>query len=149
MAGVRFHGTSGEVSLSAATAKTPIEITAAANQRVLVKGIEVFFKGTSSTDTPVPVVIKRMTTTGTGTTLTFEKNNEGDDETIQTSGKINDTVEPTYGNTIKTWEIHPQTGLILFFPFGDELVIKGGNKIGIQVTAAQAQTVVVNLYLEE
>ncbi|MBM4069630.1 MAG: hypothetical protein FJ271_11865 [Planctomycetes bacterium] len=149
MAGLNLHYPSGEVSLSAGTAKTPITVVAAANYRVKIKGIEVFFKGTSPTDTPAKIQFYRFTSDGTGSTGTLYNNNEDDSETIQTTGKIAYSAEPTLGNVFKIWEVHPQTGLVVYFPPGEEIVLKGGNKMGIQVTAAQNQTVSINLYLEE
>ena len=53
------------------------------------------------------------------------------------------------GNNMKTWEVHPQTGLINWFPPGEEISVKGGNEIGIRMTAAAAQTVSCNVYYEE
>ena len=108
-----------------------------------------FFKGTSSTDTPVKIRILRMTTDGTGTTQVPVVNDENAGETVQQSGKVNYTAEPTYGNVLKVWEVHPQTGLVVFFPLGDEIVVKGGNKLGVELTSTQNETASVNLYLEE
>ncbi len=149
MAGLNLHYPSGEVTLSASTPKTPITLVAAANHRVKIKGVEVFFKGTSATDTPAKIIFYRFVTDGTGSTGTLYNNNEDDSESIQTTGKINYSAEPTLGNQFKIWEVHPQTGLVVYFPPGEEIIVKGGNKIGIQITSAQVQTVSVNLYLEE
>lgn len=149
MAGLLIHIPSGEVSLSAGVAKTALEVTAAANHRVKLLGVEIFFKGISTTDTPVKVDLARITTTGTGTAGTALKNDVDDDETIQTTFEFASSVEPTYGNVIKTWEVHPQTGLIFYFPMGQEIVINGGDLFGVRCNAAQAQTVSVNLLIEE
>jgi len=151
MAGLNLHAPSGEVSLSAATARTVLSITAPANHRVKLKGLEVFGKGTSTTDTPMKVEVSRVTTDGgTATTLTPAKNDENAGETPLSTVRGSYTAEPsTYGANLKTWEVHPQTGLVVFFPPGDEVVIKGGNEIAVRITAAQAQTVSVNAYYEE
>lgn len=149
MAGLLLHFASGEVSLSAGVAKTPISVIAAANHRVKVKGVEVFFKGTSATDTPVKITFARFTSDGTGTAGNLYPNDENAGETVQTTGKTNYSAEPTLANVLKVWDVHPQTGLIYSFPLGDELVVKGGNKLALTCTAAQAQTCSVNLLLEE
>jgi hypothetical protein len=149
MAGLNLYFPSGEVTLGAGVAKTPITVIAAANHRVKIKGIEVFFKGVSPTDTPVKISFYRFSSDGTGSTGTLYLQDENAGETIQTTGKISYTAEPTLGNIFKIWEIHPQTGLVVYFPPGEEIIIKGGNKMGIQCTAAQGQTVSINLYLEE
>src|SRR5713101_4062389 len=109
MAGLNLHYPSGEVALTAATAKTPITVVAAANHHVKIKGVEIFFKGTSPTDTPAKIIFYRFTTDGTGTTGTLYVNDENAGETIQATGKINYTAEPTLGNNFKVWDVHPQT----------------------------------------
>ena len=71
-------------------------------------------------------------------------------ETPQGTYKHTYTVEPTtYGVNIKTWEVHPQTGIIYMFPVGQEVKVKGGTITGLRMTAAQGQTVVVNPLIEE
>lgn len=151
MAGLRLHVPTGEVSLSANTAKTVITLTAPSNHRVLIRGIEVFFKGISPTDTPVKIEISRITTDGgTASSPTIAKNDENAGETPLSTVKSAYSAEPsTYGNNLKTWEIQPQTGLINWFPPGEEIVVNGGNEIGIRMTAGQAETVSCNVYYEE
>lgn len=151
MAGVLARHISGEVSLTASTKKTVLALTAAANHRVKVLGLEVYGKGTSATDTPMKVEVQRITTDGTGTSTTPAKNNTADDETLQTTSKANYTIEPTYtANTVLfTDEVHPQTGLVKFLPYGQEIIIPGGGLLGIGITAAQNQSVSVNILLEE
>jgi hypothetical protein len=151
MAGLLFRAQSGEVSLTATTAKTVLSLIAAANHRVKVRGFSVSFKGTSNTDTPVKVRIARLTSDGTGTANTLVKENDADDETLQSSSKLNYTVEPTYtANTnLEHFECHPQTGKDVFYPFGQELIVKGGGMIGVECTASQNQTVSVTLHCDE
>ena len=99
MAGLRLHVPTGEVSLAASTAKTVFTLTAPSNHRVLIRGIEIFFKGTSSTDTPVKIEISRITTDGgTASTPTVAKNDENSGETPLSTVKSAYTVEPsTFG----------------------------------------------------
>jgi len=149
MAGVLAHVNSGEVSLAASTAKTVLQIEAANHHRVLLRGLSIMGKGTGTTDTPIRARLLRQTSAGTMTTATAEKNDESDDETIQATSRINATAEPTAGNPIQFWEFHPQTGLMVFFPPGLEPVIKGGNRLGLELLAAQAQTVAVSALFEE
>lgn len=153
MANVLVKTNSGEVSLSAATAKTAIQVVAAANHRIKVLGIAIYFKGTSTTDTPVKFRILRQSDAGTMTAGTagthISKNNDADDETLQTTVRVNATAEPTAGDVLEFGEIHPQTGARWFYPFGQEVVVKGGARLGVELTAAQAQTVVVEIDVEE
>ena len=149
MAGMIIHMPSGEVSLVAATVKTVIEATAAANHRFKLLGLEVFGKGVSTTDTPILVSLVRKTAAGTGTAGTEVKNDPDDAGTIQTSFVANNTVEGTIGDVLKNWEVHPQTGLIVYFPLGQEVIVPTAGIVAVRCTAAQAQTVSVNLIAEE
>ena len=151
MADLILNIPTGEVSLTAATAKTVFSMTAPANQRLKLKGIELFFKGTSATDTPVKCELSLVTSdAGTATTATPSKNDNDMAETAQGVYKTNYTSEPsTYGANLRTWEVHPQTGLVLYFPLHDEPRLKGGTEMALRLTAAQAQTVSANAVVEE
>jgi hypothetical protein len=151
MAGLLLHAPTGEIALTAATAKTCLTLKAPANHRVKLLGLEIFFKGTSATDTPVKIEISRITTDGgTATTLTPAPNDENAGETPLGTYKSAYTVEPsTYGVNVKTWEVHPQTGLIVYFPLGQEVIIKGGNILGLRLTSSQTETVSIDPVFEE
>ena len=151
MADLIVNVPSGEIALVAATAKTVMTFTAPANQRLKLKGLEIFGKGVSPTDTPIKVEISVITTDGgTATTITPAKNDNDMAETAQGVYKTNYTVEPTtYGVNIRIWEVQPQTGMVIYFPMHDELKIKGGTEYGVRMTAAQAQTVSINGVVEE
>lgn len=148
-AGCHLAASSGEVSLTAAAAKTVLTIAAAAQHRVRMTGLSIYFKDTVVTDTPVLVEIMRQTTAGTMTSVTPVKKDENMGETIQTTAAKTATVEPTLTDVLETKEIHPQTGEKFYWPFGQEIYIKGGNRVGIRCTAAQNQTVAVTAEFEE
>lgn len=149
MAGYNLALSSGEVTLVAATAKTVLMLTAAAQHRVRMQGVSIYFKDTVVTDTPVLVELCRCTTSGTFTSATPVKKDENAGETIQTTGGKNATVEPTITDILEGKEVHPQTGEKFFWPFAQEVYIKGGNRFGVRCTAAQGQSVVVNFDFEE
>jgi hypothetical protein len=136
--------------LLAATAKTVAQLVAASNHRVKVLGVSVYFKGTSATDTPAKCRLVRQTTAGTfGNTGLLKKNDENAGETIQSNMKSDASAEPTITDVLDVLEIHPQTGMKVFYPVGQEIIIKGGNMLGLEVTAAQAQTCSVTFDIEE
>src|SRR5205823_2986459 len=101
------------------TAKTFLTMKAPTNQRLKVKGFEICGKGTSNTDTPVKVELGLITTdgqTGTATAVTAVPL-DGDVTSGTPTGTYykNYGTEPTtYGSILRTWEIHPQTGLFLY-----------------------------------
>jgi hypothetical protein len=150
MADLKLSVPTGEVSLSAGTAKTVLLMKAPANQRLKILGFEIFFKGTSPTDTPVKCELIRVTSDGTGTAVTPAPNDDDQAETPQGTYKANYSAEPSYGSaTLRVWEIQPQTGIIYMFPQGQEIRVKGGNLIGLRMTASQSETVSVNAIVEE
>lgn len=149
MAGLNLAFSSGEVSLTAATAKTVLMLSAAAQHRVRIVGISIYFKDTVVTDTPAKVEICRATSAGTFSSGTVVKKDENAGETIQTTAGFNASGEPTITDILEMKEIHPQTGEKYFFPFSQEIYIKGGNRLAIRITAAQNQTCVANVDFEE
>lgn len=138
MAGVLLRASSGEQAI--ANGKTLLQVVAAAGHRVRVQGWGISFKGTSATDPPVLVQIVRQTTAGTmtaGTTGTnITRKNDTDAETIQTTTRVNATVEPTTTDVVDDFEVHPQTGYRVFFPQGQEIYIPNGERLGLKVTSA-------------
>lgn len=138
MAGIQLHATSGEVA--AGNGKTILQVVAAANDRIKISGWGIAFKGTSATDIPILVTLLRQTTAGTmsagGAGTNISKKNNSDTETVQTTTQINATVEPTSGDIIENFEVHPQTGVYKFYPAGQEVIVPNGGRLAIKVTSA-------------
>lgn len=135
MAGVGFVAQTAQVA-TGTSAKTILQVIAATNQRVLVNEISISFEGIDTVGVPIQVRVLRQTTAGTMSSLTPVKNNSGDDETLQVTAQHTATVEPTASDVLLTELVHPQTGFIWQARFGDEIVVKGGTRLGIEVTAA-------------
>lgn len=149
MAGVRFHIPTAEIA-TGIVVKTLLQILAAANHRVLIDGITISFQGVVATDSPILVEVLRQTDAGTGgTALTAKKNNDGDDEALQVTALTAPTAEPTGGDVLKRWLVHPQAGRPWQAPFGREIVVKGGGRLGLRVTAAASVDAVVEIEGEE
>lgn len=135
MSRLLFTGTTAEVALTAATAKTILQVTAPSNHIVVLLAWGVYFDGISTTGEPVVVRLLRQTTAGTMTSLTLVKMHESRSETIQSTAQHTATAEPTAGNTLERMEIHPQQGFKDPFPLYQEYEIQGGGRIGIECTA--------------
>lgn len=135
MAGVGFAAVTAEIATGTA-AKTLAQVVAASNHRLLIKEISVSFQGTSNTAAPILVRVLRQTTAGTTSALTPVKTNSADDETLQVTARHTATAEPTASDVLMTELVHPQTGYTWQAPFGGELVVPGGGRLGIEVTAA-------------
>ena len=149
MAGVRCSAQTVQVTTGTSII-TLLQLAAAANHRVLVKEISVSFNGTSNTATPILVQVKRQTTAGTMSALTPVKDNPADNaETLQTTAQYNATVEPSAGDILFTEQVHPQGGYTWQAPFGGDIVIPGGGRLGIAVTAGASVSAVARIVYEE
>lgn len=144
MAGVRGRANTAQVA-TGTSAKTILQLVAASNHRIVVPRITVSFEGVTSTDAPIQVVVMRQSTAGTMSSLTLTKDNDSDDETLQTTAQHTATVEPTSGDILETQLIHPQGGRGVFGPF----VVKGGGRLGVVVTASVSIDCVVSAQFEE
>lgn len=137
-----------EVALSAATAKTVVQIVAATNVRVRVLGWGVFFDGVSTTAEPVQVRLLRQTSAGTMSSLTPTKLGTGS-ETVQTTAQHTATAEPTAGDVLDICECHPQSGYEKLYPIGYFPILPGGGRVGIEVTAPATVNVRAKIIFEE
>lgn len=113
--------TNGDVALTAATAKTILNVINAANGLIRITEMAVSFDGVSSTAEPVTVELCSSTqaTAGTSTAHTIVQT-RGPTRTVQATAARNYTAEPTALTVIKRWLVHPQTGLFVQFPLGRE-----------------------------
>jgi hypothetical protein len=147
MAGVVCIAQTSEIALTAATAKTVIQIVSAANHPVKLLRWGVFFDGTSATAEPVQVRLLRQTTAGTMSSLTpVELTNHG--VTVQTSAQHTATAEPTAGNVLDIAEVHPQTGYEVNL-LGQEIILGSSARVGIECTAPAGVNVRAKIVFEE
>jgi hypothetical protein len=148
MAGIRAVALTDEIALSAATAKTVIQIIAPSNHRVIVKEWGVFFDGVEPLEQPVQVELAKQSTAGTMSSLTPAKITPGS-ETLQTTASHTATVEPTESAVLDTVEVHPQSGYEKIMPLGEEIIVAGGERLGIVCTAPAAVNVRAKIKFEE
>lgn len=135
MAAFQGSAVTAEIALAAATAKTVLQLVAAANHRVKVLGFHIAFDGVSTTAEPVQIRIVRQTTAGTMTALTPVKRDDSIADTLLTTAQHTATVEPTIGDILEGRECHPQQGWEVWYPQGAEIIIGGGDRLGWEVTA--------------
>lgn len=111
----------GDISLTAATARTILSVINAANSLIRICELSVSFDGTSGTAEPVTVELCSSTqaTAGTSTSHTIAQV-RGPTRTVQATGARAYTAEPTVLTVLKRWLAHPQTGLVIQFPLGRE-----------------------------
>ena len=148
MAGIFCAAATAEIALSAATAKTVLQITAPSNQRLRVRRYSVAFDGVSATAEPVQVRVLRQTSTGTMTSLTPVKLSAGS-ESVNTTAAHTATAEPTASDVLDAFECHPQSGFDVVLPMDMPLEVPGGTRLGIEVTAPATVNVRAKFWFEE
>lgn len=139
----------GAIALSAATAKTILNVINASNSLVRITEIGVFFDGVTSSAVPVLVELCRSTqaTAGTSSSATI-KQTRGAARTVQATGAYNYTAEPTVLTFHRQWLVPAFMGsLIVQFPLGREPEqVASANGLAVRVTAPA--TVNVRGYVE-
>jgi hypothetical protein len=135
MAALQAYVNVPSTALTAATAQTAVQLTAPTNQRVKVLGYGFYFDGTLNSAQPVEIKLQRQTTAGSASAATPRLVEKELTETIQTTAQITFTAEPTAGDVLKTFTVHPQLGYEYLAPLGQEDIIQGGGRLGFTATA--------------
>lgn len=150
MADLGLLASTAEIALTAATAKTVVQIVAPTNQRLKILGWGLFFDGTSGSAEPVQVRLLRQTTAGTMSALTPTKLGT-QSETIQSTAQHTATAEPTAGDVLDVVEVHPQAGYEKLYPEGSHMMpkIAGGGRVGIECTSPATVNVRAKIFFEE
>lgn len=151
MAGINLSAATPEFT-TGTSKKTVLQILAPTNRRLVVKEWGVSFKGTSNTEAPILVELIRQSTAGLdGDVLTPRKMNSADDETVQTTAlsNIDGSTQPTDGDVLARKEVHPQGGYDWQAPFGGEIHVPGGERLGIAVSAGSAVNMTAHFVFEE
>lgn len=117
------------------SAKTLIQLIAAANHAIEICEVSIGFHGTNNAHEPIKVELVRQTDAGTMSSLTPLKNDDSVGDTLDTTAQHTATVEPTTTDVLRAWTVHPQTGLVVLFPEDTRPVIGAGDRVGLRVTA--------------
>lgn len=136
------------VSISTA-AKTLLQVVPATNNTVEVIELGIGFRSVTSTDVSVLVELIRQSTAGTSSSLTLVADGEDDSKAALATALQTFTAEPTAGNILRSWEVTPVGGLfVVQFPLGREPRALS-NRIGLRVTAPQAETVSAYMTIQD
>lgn len=140
---------SGSVALSAATAKTAIELNLGSTITAKLNYVDWSFDGVSATATPVLVELITYTTTGTGSAATPRPIGEDGRASIVTA-KTTMTVEGT-GSVTTIWDVWtpPTSGERFFFPLGQEFALAVSKSYGLRFTAPATVNVRANVFFTE
>lgn len=149
MAGVGFAATTAEIA-TGTSIKTLLQVVAAANHRIKIVEWSISFQGITATGAPILVEVLRQTTAGTTSALTPRKLDDSADETLQVTARHDASAEPTDGGLVLYTElVHPQTGYTWFAPVGREILIGGGDRLGLRVTAGASIDAIARMVGEE
>lgn len=132
--------TGGDVALSAATAKTVLNVIAASGRIVEITEIGVGFDNTVTTNEAVVVELCKSTqaTAGTSTSVTPTQI-VGPTVAVAATAAKNYTAEPTVLTAIQEWQIEPKSGqLIEQFPLGEQIVSDVAKAVALRCTAPNA-----------
>jgi hypothetical protein len=145
----------GLTALTAATAKTLVEINTGANTPAELIAVKIS-SSYITTATPITLVVELGTITATGTGTSFTPKRAGQAVGVaQATVKINDTVEPSGFSVIDAWDLTlPGDRVDYLWPLGREYFlgpITGGTSAlnAIRVTASAACSVRVTAWIEE
>jgi hypothetical protein len=111
-----------------------MQLIAPTNTILAVNGAWVSFDGVSNTGVPVIVEILTQTTAGTVTARNPQKTKDTA-TALGATGGVNASAEPTAGNVLKTFHVHPQAGVIMPLDFDKEIEVAGGARLGMRITA--------------
>ena len=135
MAGINVTATTAKIAITTSSTFRLIQIAAPTNQRVKIKRWAVYFDEETGDATPaIPLTVaagKHSASTG-GTALTPVRNTPGS-ETLQATALH--TLTTSTLATLDTAIVNPQTGYEVIYPLGDEVILAGGEKFGIEVTS--------------
>lgn len=128
-----------EIAFSAGLAKTIIQLTAPTNHRVKLLRWKISFDGVSPTEAPVQVRLLRQTSAGVMNSLNPVKQDDSISDTLLCTGSSGyGSTEPSASDVLDNVEVHPQSGYEVIYPYGMEVIVGGGDRIGIEVNAPAA-----------
>jgi hypothetical protein len=139
--------THAEVALTSDTAKCVVGIKAPANQRVVNTKLGVFFDGVKSNDPPIVVELCKATTDGTYTSGSVADTQDYG-HTYNTVCGYDWSVEPTIGEVLDVWNIHPQQGIEEILPLMQEFMRINGWLV-LRITAPNNVNCLAKMSFEE
>lgn len=150
MAGVRGSLVVDDKALTASSTKTIIQAVATTNHPIKITGLSLSFIGTSNTDAPRRVELVRQDGAGTSSALVpIETTISG--VTLQTTGRQGFSAEPSTNTLVWATNVHPQSGFIYDFPFGEEIQVGSGGRLGLRVItpSGTSPNCTASLFFEE
>lgn len=135
---IPYGGADSLVAVSTATL-TLLQLLFGTNIPGVVKSFAVFGDSISLSAVPIPAEWLVQTTAGTGGTAATEALlDRGLTHTIQVSGNIAPTAEPTASTVLYPFQFPPSAGYTETFGPGDELIGNTAERLGLRVLTPAA-----------
>jgi hypothetical protein len=148
MAGVigRYSNSTG-ISLTGATLKTVVQITAPTNQMVVLRSIEIGFAGTFADGDDWKLRVLTQSTAGTMSAATEVHNDSGRNLTLQAAVTHTASAEPTAGSELwcRYGSLYSQRNTLAVV----NIPVVEATRLGIEVTADVAATCYIAIVWEE
>jgi len=135
--------------LSAATAKSVLELGTSSSVRIMIKEWWVTFDGTSSTATPVKVEVGRFSAAVTTATSASEKMDLADGTPATTAKHSTSTEGAGTADDIMFFRVPPTSGYHYIAPLGQELVMAVSTFWRMRLTAAATVNATFGVIWEE
>ena len=135
MSGLIVTATTTKIAITSSSTFRLLQVAAPSNQRVKVLRWGVFFDeetGDATPATPLVVNAGKQTASTGSSTLTALRIPPGS-ETLQST--CLHTLTTSTLLTVDSSIVNPQTGFEIIYPMGQEVVLAGGEKFGIEVTS--------------
>lgn len=139
------------LALVAATAKSVLELGTAASDRARLVSWWVEFDGATSTAVPVKVEVGRFSAAVTTATTGTPSKYDAAEGTATATVKHSTTTEGagTAEAGLEIHRVHPQSGILIQYPLGRELVLAVSTFWRIRCTAAAGVNVAAGVTWEE
>lgn len=139
-----------EGAITAAAAKTLLQIRGSATMRHRILGWSVTGNSTSATATPVPVRFLRQTTDGTAGSTCTEVTADPNATAATFTGHKNFSAEPTAGEVWDSKHFHPQLGVDAWYgDKGPVIAATTTSRFGLEVTPAASVDCIATIWVEE
>lgn len=131
---------SGLLLAAASTSKTMVQLVTPSTAQVRIIELSVSTTDTTTTDSPVEVILQRQTTAGTASAGTVNIDNVTT-LAAATTGQTNFTVEPTAGAVLRRWKIPINGGLVYcVWPYAREPEMDVSTRLGVTITSGATIT---------
>jgi hypothetical protein len=127
--------------------RTLIQLQAPTSREIVIHELAVSFSGIDNLAVPIEVQLLRQVDAGTASSLSIAKSDDSDVHTVQSSAQEAFTVEPTAGSIVRSWFVHPQSGIVYQPVAGQTLTMQGGDRLGVRVVTPDVSVAAVG-YIE-